>query len=71
MKIIYKSHWENMNDDDLIVFKKFIFDYYRNKGFPYFPIPDREKDGIQVNKSPELVTAFPQAFRGFCKPPSY
>ena len=30
-----------------------------------------EKDGIQVNKSPELVTAFPQAFRGFCKPPSY
>ena len=39
-----------MNDDDLIVFKKFIFDYYRNKGFPYFPIPDIEKDIIKIKK---------------------
>lgn len=35
---------------------------------------DREglmKDGIQVDKSPELATGFPQAFGGFCKPPGY
>jgi hypothetical protein len=28
------------------------------------------KDGIQVDKSPELATSFPQAFGGFCKPPA-
>jgi hypothetical protein len=29
------------------------------------------KDGIQVDKSPELATGFPTAFGGFCKPPGY
>ena len=30
MKIIYKSHWENMNEEDLIKFKQSVFEYYKN-----------------------------------------
>jgi len=50
MKIIYKSHWENMSDVELIDFKQSIFDYYRKNGFPYFPKPDIEKNIENIHK---------------------
>ena len=48
MKIIYKSHWENMNEVDLIKFKQTIFEHYRTNGFPYFTKPDIEKEIIKI-----------------------
>jgi len=32
---IKRAEWENLNPEDLEVMKKRIFDYYREKGFPY------------------------------------
>jgi len=33
---IKRAEWENLNPEDLEVMKKRIFDYYREKGFPYY-----------------------------------
>lgn len=34
---IHRSHWENMNEEELEEFATWIFNYYRNeRGFPYY-----------------------------------
>jgi len=33
---IKRAEWENLNPEDLEAMKKRIFDYYREKGFPYY-----------------------------------
>ena len=43
---VNESHWRNMSNDELNVFVKNIFNYYRENGFPYYPtdMKTREKD---------------------------
>jgi hypothetical protein len=49
---VNKSHWENMNSDELEIFANKIFQYYRENGFPYFPtdIESRMKDFNTLKK---------------------
>jgi hypothetical protein len=50
MKIIYESHWENMNSNELTEFKQSIFDHFRTVGFPYFPKPDIDTEISKIKK---------------------
>ena len=49
---IKRSEWENLNPEDLEVMKKSIFDYYREKGFPYYneTLTKQEHNMEQMNK---------------------
>jgi len=49
---IKRSEWENLNPEDLEAMKKRIFDYYREKGFPYYnqTLTKQEHDMEQMNK---------------------
>jgi hypothetical protein len=35
---VNKKYWANFSDEELDEYAHEIFDYYRNKGFPYFPV---------------------------------
>lgn len=43
---INESYWRNMNSNDLELYVRKIFDYYRENGFPYYPtdMETRRKD---------------------------
>jgi len=43
---VNEKHWRGMGDNELNDFTQLIFDYYRQEGFPYYPIDmeSREKD---------------------------
>lgn len=50
-KSINKSYWVNMNEEELNEFAKEIFDFYRERGFPYYPTNNkiRDKDFQKLN----------------------
>jgi hypothetical protein len=37
---VNENHWKNMSIDELEVFTEKIFNYYRERGFPYYPTDD-------------------------------
>lgn len=51
---INESHWRNMNEYEIGIFKKEIFDYYKNKGFPYYDLTVEE----QVNEISKMNDYF-------------
>ncbi len=49
-----KSDWENLSDEELDAFAVVIFNFYRNRGFPYYELTDDEK----VKEFSKLKTFF-------------
>ena len=45
---INESYWKSMDEKQLNIFKEEIFQYYRNKGFPYYNLTvEQQKESIE------------------------
>lgn len=41
-----KNQWNKFSSDELKQYKKNIFEYYRQKGFPYFPTNEQWRKNV-------------------------